>query len=356
MGAARVVDRNSTRSFTRYVSQLLSIRHALAVYRHQAGIAVTSVSTLIPATPSARIREEVLAGLRADQKTLSPKFFYDKRGADLFEEICELPEYYLTRSELAILRARSREIAQLAGPGCSVIEYGSGAGIKARLVLDALENPVAYVPVDISRTQLIEVARDMSADYPELAVRPVCADYTARFDLPDIPGELRRLAFFPGSTIGNFHPHEAVEFLRRIRDLVGPNGAMVLGVDRVKDKAVLDAAYNDSAGLTAEFNLNILRRLNDDVRAEFDLDAFEHVAFFNASAGRIEMHLRSLRQQIVCVAGEAIHFDEGETIWTESSYKYSRETLDALLEASGLRIERLWTDSTERFWVAYLTS
>lgn len=317
---------------------------------------MTSASLRVPAPVNARIRDEILAGLRADQKTLSPKFFYDKRGAELFEEICHLPEYYLTRSELEILRARSGDIARLAGPRCAVIEYGSGAGIKARLILDALDQPVAYVPVDISRTQLIEVASDISADYPGLAVEPVCADYTSRFDIPSIPREERRLAFFPGSTIGNFHPGEAVEFLKHIRELTKPGGAMVLGVDRVKDTAVLDAAYNDSAGLTAEFNLNMLRRLNDDVRAEFDLNAFEHVAFFNAEAGRIEMHLRSRLRQTVCVAGEAIHFDEGETIWTESSYKYSRETLDTLLDASGFRIEKLWTDSGERFWVAYLKS
>ena len=236
-----------------------------------------------------------------------------------------------------------------------MIEYGSGAGVKARLLLDALDKPVAYVPVDISRTQLIEVASDISADYPELSVTPVCADYTRRFELPDIrPREERRLAFFPGSTIGNFHPHEAVEFLKHIRELVGPAGAMVLGVDRVKDKDVLDAAYNDSAGLTAEFNLNMLRRLNDEAGAEFDLNEFEHVAFVNADAARIEMHLRSRRAQTVCVAGEAIHFEEGETIWTESSYKYSRESLAALLDASGFRLEKLWTDSGERFWVTYL--
>jgi dimethylhistidine N-methyltransferase len=309
------------------------------------------------ATIDAAERDEVLDGLRAEWKTLPPKLFYDQRGAELFERICELPEYYLTRSELEILRAHAGDIADLAGARCAVIEYGSGAGVKARLLLDALESPVAYVPVDISRSQLLEVASDMSADYPRLAVTPVCADYTSRFQLPDIlPREIKRLAFFPGSTIGNFHPSEAVEFLKRIRDLVGPLGAMVLGVDRRKSRNVLDAAYNDSAGITAEFNLNILRRLNRDLRAEFDLDAFEHAAFFNEDAGRIEMHLRSVRDQTVCVAGEAIHFDNGETIWTESSYKYSREALDELLDRSGFKAERLWTDDQERFWVAYLTS
>jgi len=305
---------------------------------------------------SSAIREEALAGLTAEKKTLPPKLFYDQRGAELFEEICELPEYYLTRSELEILRCRSGEIANLAGPECAVIEYGSGAGIKARLLLDALENPVAYVPVDISQSQLMDVAAEISSEYPDLSVIPVCADYTRPFELPPLPHqEKKRLAFFPGSTIGNFHPREAVEFLTHIRKLVGNEGAMVLGVDRAKDKAVLDAAYNDAAGLTAEFNLNMLKRLNRDIRAEFDLESFDHLAFYNPEEARIEMHLRSRRPQTVCVAGEPIHFEEDETIWTESSYKYSKAALDQLLDASGFRLTKLWTDSNERFWVAFLS-
>ena len=302
-------------------------------------------------------RDEVLEGLRAELKTLPPKLFYDRRGAELFEKICELPEYYLTRSELEILTSHASDIATLVGARCAVIEYGSGAGTKARLLLDALESPVAYVPVDISRAQLAEVSSSMSADYPRLAVTPVCADYTSRFELPDIlPRELKRLAFFPGSTIGNFHPDEAVAFLKHIRELVGERGALVLGVDRRKSSAVLNAAYNDSAGITAEFNLNILRNLNRDLRAEFDLDSFQHVAFFNEAQSRVEMHLESVRDQTVCIAGEAIHFAKNERIWTESSYKYSREALDELLDASGFKAAKLWTDNEERFWVAYLTT
>lgn len=323
----------------------------MAVHGYQAGITVTT------ATLDRAARDEVLEGLRAEFKTLPPKLFYDSRGAELFERICELPEYYLTRSELEILNRHASDIATLAGARCAVIEYGSGAGIKVRLLLDALESPVAYVPVDISRSQLVEVASSVSADYPRLAVTPVCADYTSRFELPDIlPREIKRLAFFPGSTIGNFHPHEAVEFLKHIRDLVGNSGAMVLGLDRRKSTAVINAAYNDSLGITAEFNLNILERLNRDLRSEFDLESFEHVAFFNEAASRVEMHLKSRRDQTVCVAGEAIHFDKDETIWTESSYKYSREALDELLDASGFKVEKLWTDNEENFWVAYLTS
>ena len=351
MGFARIVNRNAAGPLASYVPQLFSVRHSLAVHRNQARITVST------AVIDRAARDEILEGLRANFKTLPPKLFYDRRGAELFEKICELPEYYLTRSELEILRAHASDIATLAGARCAVIEYGSGAGTKARLLLDALESPVAYVPVDISRAQLVQVASSMSADYPRLAVTPVCADYTSRFELPDIlPRELKRLAFFPGSTIGNFHPEEAVEFLKRIRELVARDGAMVLGVDRRKSTAVLNAAYNDSAGITAEFNLNILRNLNRDLRAEFDLESFQHVAFFNEAQSRIEMHLKSKRDQTVCIAGEALHFAKNETIWTESSYKYSRDALEKLLSASGFKAEKLWTDNEERFWVAYLTA
>lgn len=302
------------------------------------------------------IRAEVLAGLRSSPKTLSPKFFYDEAGASLFEEICTLPEYYLTRSELSILRARAQEIAELAGPDCAMIEYGSGAGIKARLILDSLENPRAYVPVDISIAQLMDVAADLSEEYPTVAVLPVCADYTSRFQLPDLPPETRsKLAFFPGSTIGNFHPQQAVRFLSRVAHVLGSGGSMVLGVDRVKDATVLNAAYNDSRGVTAEFNLNILTRLNHDLGAEFETDSFEHRAFFNEEASRIEMHLRSRVAQTVCVAGEPVYFEAGETIWTESSYKYSLDALEGLVAAGGFSIVNLWSDKDDKFWVAHLT-
>jgi dimethylhistidine N-methyltransferase len=302
------------------------------------------------------IRSEVLAGLSASPKTLPPKLFYDAVGARLFEEICTLPEYYLTRSELTILRARAAEIANLAGPDCAMIEYGSGAGVKARLILDALETPRAYVPVDISSDQLAEVSAVLSKAYPEIAILPVCADYTSRFQLPDFPPATRkRLAFFPGSTIGNFHPQQAGVFLARVRHALGADGAMVLGVDRRKDVSVLNAAYNDARGVTAEFNLNMLARLNHDVGAEFDTNAFEHVAFFNEEASRIEMHLRSLAEQTVCVGSTAVHFAEGETIWTESSYKYDRDSLEGLVAAAGFSIVNLWTDHADKFWVAYLS-
>jgi dimethylhistidine N-methyltransferase len=304
------------------------------------------------------LRAEVLRGLTAVPKTLPPKLFYDAAGAELFERITELPEYYLTRAELEILREHVRDIASLGGAGCALVEYGSGAGVKVRLLLDAFAqegHPItAYVPIDISREQLVTVASQIAAEYPTLPVHPVCADYTAPLHLPDLPQRARRVAFFPGSTIGNFHPTEAAAFLRRVRHTVADDGVLVLGVDRRKDPATLHAAYDDAAGVTAAFNLNMLLRLNRELGADFDLQRFQHRAFFNEEASRVEMHLVSLDRQVVHVAGERIAFDAGEKIWTESSYKYDRETLDVLVTSAGFRITRLWTDAGERFWVAYL--
>jgi len=300
------------------------------------------------------VRDEVLRGLRGTRKTLPPKLFYDEVGAALFERICELDEYYLTRAELEILERHATDIARLAGPRCALVEYGSGAGVKVRRLLDALEAPTAYVPIDISHEQLARVAGDLAADYPDVAVRPLWADYTAPFQLPALPPHARRLAFFPGSTIGNFHPTEAAAFLRRVRHVVGPNGMLVLGVDRRKAKRVLDAAYDDREGVTAAFNLNLLTRLNHEYDADFDLTRFRHRAFFNRDASRVEMHLESVADQTVHVAGEAIRFDRGETIWTESSYKYDGPRLDALAAAAGFRVARRWTDAGRRFWVVAL--
>lgn len=301
-------------------------------------------------------RDEVLAGLTARRKTLPPKFFYDDRGAWLFERICEQPEYYLTRAELEILRDTARGIAGLAGPRCALVEYGSGAGVKVRLLLDALDRPASYTPVDISHRQLADVAESIGRDYPGLAVHPVCADYTRRFEVPDLRPRARRVAFFPGSTIGNFHPFEAIAFLQRVRHVVGPDGALVLGVDRLKDPAVLRSAYNDAAGVTAAFNLNVLERLNRELDAGFDLGRFRHRGIFNEEAGRVEMHIESLERQVVRVAGEPIAFERGETVWTESSYKYDREALEAVVGAAGFGVERLFTDAGERFWVGYLVA
>jgi L-histidine Nalpha-methyltransferase len=311
-----------------------------------------------PSDVGSRLRAEVLHGLTTVPKTLPPKLFYDAAGAALFERITELPEYYVTRAELQVMRACAHEIAALAGEHCALIEYGSGAGVKVRLLLDAFafaNHPLAaYVPIDISREQLAEVASRIAAEYPTLPVHPVCADYTSPLRLPDLPQRARRVAFFPGSTIGNFHPTEAAAFLTRVRRTVADDGALVLGVDRRKDAATLNAAYDDAAGVTAEFNLNMLRRLNRELHADFDLGRFRHHAFFNEMASRVEMHLVSAEAQVVRVAGERVAFKAGESIWTESSYKYDRETLDTLVTSAGFRITRLWTDAADRFWVAYL--
>ncbi|MEO8881718.1 MAG: L-histidine N(alpha)-methyltransferase [Gemmatimonadaceae bacterium] len=312
------------------------------------------VPRIVPRPNTRSVREEVLRGLRAEPKTLPPKLFYDAVGAELFEQICELPEYYLTRAELEILHARAGEIAKLAGPRVALLEYGSGAGVKIKLLLDALQSPAAYVPIDISREQLDRVARELAAEYPGVAIRPLHADYTLRHTVPDLPVRSRRVAFFPGSTIGNFHPMEAAAFLGRVRRVVGKDGALILGVDRRKPAKVLNAAYDDSAGVTAAFNKNILTRINHDAGGHFDLDSFEHRAFFNPRASRVEMHLVSKVEQMVKVAGDVIHFDESESIWTESSYKYDRVRLEELIVEAGFRLRKLWTNSKRQFWVAYL--
>ncbi len=300
------------------------------------------------------IVEDVLCGLTASRKTLPPKLFYDDEGARLFEQICTLDEYYLTRTELSILRASVGEIAERVGPRAALVEYGSGAGVKVRLLLDALSAPAAYVPIDISHEQLSRVASELAGDYPSVAIRPLCADYTRPLSLPHLPEHDRRLAFFPGSTIGNFHPAEAAAFLRRIRRTVGTGGTLLLGVDRRKDPAILNAAYDDRAGVTAAFNLNVLRRINRELGANFDLSRFRHRAFFNETAGRVEMHLEATVAHEVDVGGTRIAFARGETIWTESSYKYDRDQLATVTTAAGFSIEKLWTDGDDRFWVALL--
>ena len=309
-----------------------------------------------PSFETSDILADVLYGLGAERKTLPPKLFYDAAGARLFERICTLDEYYLTRSELSILRERAGEIADFIGPRVALVEYGSGAATKVRFLLDALHEPAAYVPIDISSEQLARVAADLDADYPALAVRPICGDYTRLLPLPGLPSHARRVAFFPGSTIGNFHPAEAAAFLSRIRRTVGPGGALVIGVDRRKDVSVLHAAYDDPHGVTAAFNRNILRRINRELDANFDLASFRHVAFFNDDASRIEMHLESTREQAVRVAGRVFDFARGETIWTESSYKYDEEQLATVASTAGFRVDRLWTDANDWFWVGAMTA
>jgi dimethylhistidine N-methyltransferase len=289
-------------------------------------------------------------------KSLPCRFLYDERGSALFEEICELPEYYLTRTEMAILEDNAAEIAEIAGRHAQLIEFGSGSSRKVRLLLDALEDPGAYVAIDISREQLREAASKVAAEFPDVPVVAVCADYLQPLRLPALParGDGRRLGFFPGSTIGNFTPEEAIDFLAGCRQVLGRAGAMLVGVDLKKDPALLDAAYNDRKGVTAAFNLNLLERINRELDADFDLDRFEHDAFYNASAGRIEIYIKSLADQIVTVAGRAIRFTAGERIHTEDSCKYTVAEFQRLATRSGFRLLRHWTDADEMFSVHLL--
>jgi len=297
----------------------------------------------------------VLRGLRQSRKQLPCKFFYDRIGSQLFDRICELPEYYLTRTELGILQSNVNEMARAAEEQCLLVEYGSGSSLKTRLLLEHLHNPAAYVPLDISREHLLDAAGRLSALFPALRVLPVCADYTRAFDLPRCEGASRTVVYFPGSTIGNFDPHEARAFLRSAAERCGPGGGLLIGVDLKKDPAVLHAAYNDAAGLTAAFNLNLLTRINRELDGTFEINRFAHYAFYNPRLGRIEMHLVSRAAQTVSVANHRFVFREGETIFTESSYKYTPDEFQSLATAGGWAVEKVWTDAQRAFSVQYLT-
>ena len=308
----------------------------------------------LPPAP-ADVQAEALAGLTDPRgRWLPPKLFYDERGSRLFEAITGLEVYYPTRTEVAILEARAPEIRRLSGPGAAVVEFGSGSSTKTRLVLDRLEAPAAYVPIDISCQHLLSSAQAIADDYPDLAVYPVCADYTGAVALPPVPMAAKLVAFYPGSTIGNMTPEAARGFLRRVARLVGPGGALVLGVDLRKDPAVLVRAYNDPQGITAAFNKNVLLRLNRDAGADFDPDAFRHRALYNEAEGRIEMHLVSTKAQNVHLGGHVIAFAEGDSIHTESSYKYSLDGVAALANSGGFDPVAMWTDRARLFSVSYL--
>ena len=298
--------------------------------------------------------DEVIAGLSQPQKALNPKYFYDQRGCELFEAICELPEYYPTRTEMAIMRARAPDIAQRLGPECVLIEYGSGSSRKTRALIAEL-NPVAYVPIDIAGGHLRASALELAAAFPGLRIIAVCADYSRPLALPEIDNlGARRIVFFPGSTIGNFTVPEAQQFLIHARRLAHAGGAMLVGVDLKKDYGVLHAAYNDAQGVTAAFNVNLLARINRELGADFNLAAFRHHAFYNAGAGRIEMHLASLEDQRVTLGGREFSFRAGETMHTENSYKYSIAEFQALARAAGFEADACWTDAQQLFGVHYL--
>lgn len=299
--------------------------------------------------------KEVIAGLSRPRKELSPKYFYDARGCELFDAICELPEYYPTRTEMTLMQAHAEEMARYLGAQSILIEYGSGNSRKTHGLIAALE-PIAYVPIDIAGTQLKDSAARLTVAFPGLRVVAVCADYSRPLSLPEIDtiSAHRRVIYFPGSTIGNFTLTEALDFLGNARALAGAGGAMLIGVDLKKDHALLNAAYNDAQGVTAAFNLNLLRRINRELGADFDLTAFRHHAFFNAAVGRIEMHLQSLRQQQVVIDGRAFSFSEGETIHTENSYKYSPDEFSHLALQAGFDAIHCWIDPQQLFSVHYL--
>ena len=299
-------------------------------------------------------RDAVLYGLGRACKAIPCKFFYDARGSVLFEEICRLPEYYPTRTEIAILEENSTDIADQMGPHCRVIEFGSGASHKVRILLQALDRPAAYVPVDISREHLRDAAISLAEDFPSVPVIAVCADYSRPFPMPPLPGAKgKRVGFFPGSTIGNFEPDAAVAFLDNYARILGPGGEMLIGVDLKKETEILDAAYNDRAGVTSTFNLNLLERANRELDGNLDLDRFEHVAFYNEAQGRVEIYIRSLADQETRVAGSRFRFAKDELIHTEYSYKYSVEEFRALAARAGFRPVDTWTDPAELFSVHY---
>ncbi len=314
-----------------------------------------------PAPPAARpsladFRADVLRGLSLPAKELPCKYFYDDAGSALFERITGLEEYYLTRTELAIMRHHAAEMAGLLGPRCLLVEYGSGSSTKTRLLLDRLIEPAGYVPIDVSGDHLRRAARAIADEYPGLEVLPLCADFTRPVE-PPAPRKrpARRVVYFPGSTIGNFTPEESAVLLRQTAALCGRGGGLLLGADLRKDRRVLEAAYDDRLGVTAAFNLNLLAHINRELGADFALDQFRHRAFYNAAAGRVEMHLVSRREQRVRVAGTEFAFAAGESIRTEYSNKYRLRDLHDLASAAGFEVERFWTDEREYFSVHYLT-
>jgi dimethylhistidine N-methyltransferase len=304
---------------------------------------------------AASFLDDVVAGLSASPKTLPPKYFYDARGSRLFEAICALPEYYLTRTELALTEARADEIGERIGRGATLIEYGIGSGRKTALVI-AAARPRVFAAIDISAEQLRAAVAELAAAFPDVHMAALCADYTqtAHGAVLETLGPGRRVLYFPGSTIGNFTVAEALAFLTNAREVAGTGGAMLIGVDTKKDAGMLNAAYDDAQGVTAEFNLNVLRRVNAELGGDFDLESFVHRAFYDSAHGRIEMHLESTRAQLVTVAGRRFAFAAGETIHTESSYKYAVDEFQALAREAGFTPAHCWLDTARLFSIHYL--
>jgi dimethylhistidine N-methyltransferase len=300
---------------------------------------------------SADFLAEVLAGLSGSPRTLPCKFFYDERGADLFQKICELPEYYITRTETELLRQYAWEISDSIGANAALIGFGTGAGIKTRMLLQQLQNPIAYIPVDISKQRLIDSAVELSHAMPALEILPVCADYLQELQLPKPLRKPDHVAvYFPGSTIGNLEPAVAKGFLERVCRLCGKNGGLIIGVDLQKPRDIIEAAYNDSAGVTAAFNLNLLARANRELGTDFGLARWKHRAVYNETEGRIEMHLVSDGEQTVHVGGREFRFGDGEKIITEFSYKHNLDGFARLASSAGFReASRVWTDPAKMF-------
>ena len=297
-------------------------------------------------------KQEIAQGLRDSPKQISCRFFYDTLGAKLFEAICELPEYYLTRTELSIFDAALPALAQKIGPHAAILEYGSGSGIKTERFLGALQAPFVYAPVDISRSQLRLFSSQLAAKFPILRVQPICADYNQAFEPLGLLAEARRkVCFFPGSTLGNFAPNDACEMLKRMRDLVGEDGAVVLGLDLAKDSNTIQAAYNDPPGVTAAFNLNALANLNRSVGTDFNLSQFRHDAVYLPEHHRVEMRLVSQTVQTVTLDDEEFIIDQGEHLLTEYSHKYPLKMIDEMLQSAGLERTSTWQDSQEWFAV-----
>ncbi|QDU77110.1 Histidine-specific methyltransferase EgtD [Bremerella volcania] len=302
-----------------------------------------------------RFLSDSLAGLKQSPKQLPCKYFYDQRGSQLFDQICETEDYYLTRTETAIMQRYAGEMGKCLGEGVMLVEFGSGSSIKTRYLLDHLIDPVAYVPVDISREHLRASAGQISGDYPNIKVHPVCADFTKPFSLPNPKRRPSHDAvYFPGSTIGNFQPSQAKQLLASIAHMCGEQGGLLIGIDLRKDREILERAYNDDQGITAEFNLNLLHRMRKELGATLDVNAFEHHAFYNAEKGRIEIYLRSQIDQTIRLDGQTVHVEAGELIHTEYSHKYTIDGFAQMAADVGWTLRRWWTDENDYFAVLHL--
>jgi len=301
--------------------------------------------------------QDVLSGLGKIQKEIPAKYFYDERGSALFDQISALEEYYPTRTEIGLLEKHCSEMATVLGPGCLLLEYGSGSGRKVSMLLSAMQHPLAYMPIDICKEYLLASSSRIAAAQPGLEVVAVCADYMQLTTLPQDYKyhDATKVVFFPGSTIGNCSPMEAIRLLKNALKLIGPHGGMLIGVDLKKDPGILHAAYNDALGVTAKFNLNMLARINHELGADFCLDAFRHHAFYNEQRGRIEMHLVSRKEQVVTVNNHSFYFRENESIHTENSYKYTLQEFRSMSEAAGFKPAHAWVDERQFFSLHYLT-